>query len=136
MSLENRLHEMTGKKYLYMNEEHLVKEVKIVDKTMLIITDQKQIVVPISEKAEFFENFIDMSDSSTAVVNHEEEGTEKILKTYKSTTFGIKSVLLDALDKLAEDPNYIKQAQAINQTTKVLLDVFKTELQIAKSIKK
>lgn len=71
---------------------------------------------------------------SRAVVKHEEVKLNTLEQL--NSDFDVIAILKDSINKIKENPGYIKQSEAINKVVRTALDIAKTELQINRMGKK
>ena len=121
-SIENQLKSMVGKSYMVNTVTHKVANFRISDEKLMIATDKK-----------FFEvDLIHANKTIEMFLLTEEEFHPVEVSPIKSLagTGEIKDIIMDNIRQLKNNPAFIPQAQAINESVKVLVDVAKTEVQM------
>lgn len=114
--MANNLEYLEGLKYNYKGENIIIQKVKKVSGNFIIITDKRTFNFLPSEIEEF----------------------EKNLETWKNEVkkvndnFDIQAVLIDTINRVKNDSNYIQQANAICNVTSQMINIKKLELQLKK----
>jgi hypothetical protein len=117
---------MVGKTYMYVAVNHRIIAVKESEEKIYISTDKDLLVFP-AEKAEdiignkFLEVDSDSPDANTGLV---------VFGQLKAGD--LAAVLKNNITRLQTDPDFIKQAGAINSTINTLLNLVKTEISARK----
>lgn len=118
---------MLDKTYIYKQNHIKIKDYFVNDekKSVQVITDAKPITVPINELAEFEKACLPIEEPSTAVSIEVVQETSVFLTTLQKT-------LLENIDKVKADPNYIKQANVVNSSVNALIGMAKVQLQLGR----
>lgn len=119
--------EYVGNKYNYQGKNIFINEIKIVQGKYVIKTDIRTFVFhefdidsftlelkPYKEKKQFKMSQQETTIEKTSYLNNDNDE--------------IKNVLFDAINKVKEDANYVKQANAICNITSQLIAIKKIEL--------
>lgn len=107
--------EYIGKKYNYENNNIEIKKIKNVAGNIVITTDSRTFA--------FYENEID--NFFNELKPYEKE---TLLKSNNNESDAIKEILFDAINRVKNDVDYIKQANAICNITTQLINIKKIEL--------
>lgn len=119
-SIESRVRDMVGKSFLVNTITHKISNFRIADEKLLIVTDKRFFEVDLVNAPKTLEMFLETEDEHLPV------------QTFEVKALGsageIKDIIMENIRKLKGNPEYIPQAQAINESVKVLVDVAKTEV--------
>ena len=126
----NKLKELIGKSFIYKGIEITINDVKLVATTYVVKTNKRAY--------NFFENEVDMFISELKnipiqVKKHEikankMEETEKNIVSIQQTD--LSQILLDTIEKIQNDKEYVPQANAICNVVTQMINVKKLEIQL------
>lgn len=126
----NKLKELIGKSFLYKGIEITINDVKLVATTYVVKTNKRAY--------NFFENEVDMFISELKnvpiqVKKHElkankMEQNEKNIVSIQQTD--LSQILLDTIEKIQNDKEYVPQANAICNVVTQMINVKKLEIQL------
>lgn len=126
-TLEDRIRNMVGKKYLYNANEQKVLSYRFENNNLIIVTNRTWVEVPITAANKKLDEFlpIESEENSMALISLQRENRESLI-----------NLIQDNIAKIKNNPEYIKQAKEINSQVRTILDIVKTELQIHKASEK
>lgn len=144
--IERIIKPMLGKFWTYQKEQHYLKNYEITDRAVKIYCDgpKSTIIILLQDFDEVIETFYTIESVSHAqydktAVNPYLEGSVHNTPSniLSSTVVGknagkLSDIIMNCIDKLQTDPNYISQAEAINSQVKSLIDLGKSEVEMLK----
>lgn len=116
-----KLNDLVGKEFNYKGVNILVKKVKIVNGTFVVMTDKRTYNF-LRDEVEMFIN--ELKEKKMEVVKQKTEPVESNLN--------IRNVLFETLEKVRVDKDYIPQANAICNVVSQMINVQKIEMQLKK----
>lgn len=142
--ITRELNAMVGKKFRYQNEVHNILRFSN-ENVVKIITDKKDITfLPEDFDPKLF--ILVPAVSEELIISTPEPQVEnKYIATPSTVTsagantlisqqgFDIASVIKENIDKVKSDPNYVPQAEAVNNAVKVFIDLAKVEVEMIKA---
>jgi hypothetical protein len=133
-TIKNRLQELKGNTYLYRTRRLTVSHVQCVDRRVTISATEG---LPISFSLD------ELEDRLTEFLPVSTDKEEASLKKYSgelqndvTSMNSLLSTLLDSIDKVKDDPNYVKQADSIANLSKQVLDLSKTKIKVFNVVNK
>ena len=143
--LVKKLEKMRGNTYLYRTENYQIEGYEISDLFVKLTTDKGPLNFPsqiINKKlADFLEvepERKDLLDKAITIIETKSNGTE----ITKSDNFqnisqnNLREILLDQIKLVKQNPEYVKQAQMVNNITNTILKSFTVELALKKQLYK
>lgn len=140
--ITRELNAMVGKKYRYQNEVHNILRFSN-ENVVKIITDKKDITfLPDDFDPDLFTAIATVSEE--LIISPKPERENKYLTTPSAVTttgtntlisqqgFDIASMIKENIDKVKSDPDYVPQAEAVNNAIKVFIDLAKVEVEMIK----
>lgn len=127
-SLEGQLKQMVGKSFLVNTITHKVANFRIDHEKLMIVTDKRFFEVDIVNANKTLEMFLATEDELPLTPTLEVKAL--------GSAGELKDIIMDNIRQLKNNPAFIPQAQAINDSVKVLVDVAKTEVQMLDVIHK
>jgi hypothetical protein len=126
----NKLKELIGKSFLYKGIEITINDVKLVSTTYVVKTNKRAY--------NFFENEVDMFISELKNVPIQVKKHElKANKTEENEKNNVpiqqkdlSVILLDTIEKIQNDKEYVQQANAICNVVTQMINVKKLEIQL------
>ncbi|RKD18992.1 hypothetical protein BCY91_14035 [Pelobium manganitolerans] len=139
MQMESKLAVMAGKLYLYKGKEHRVLRYQCETTFSKIVTSREDLVIHHDEADEILGGFLPV-DEDTPFVSARQEKEETLPAqvmqipelSFKSNVPALSNIIMSNIEKLKADPAYIGQANAINDQLKTLIDLGRTEVEMAK----
>jgi hypothetical protein len=129
------LENMVGKTYMFKKKNIMIKGF-IIDRDSQIInikTTGEPIDVSLIALPEFIKNCLEVEEENEIQVT----STEVIIpEKSKSEIVVLREILMDNINKVRENKEYIEQAKSINNNINTLINMYKLELQISKEKKK
>jgi hypothetical protein len=122
MNIKDRLEKMRGKFFLYNAKNHKIVGYKMNADDVVIATD----------KEIFVWDYITTENNLSSFLPVENEPVDAIVLFSNGEIKSITSILMDSINKIQQDPGYIKQAMAINSTANTLINAAKMALQLYK----
>ncbi|WP_143061564.1 hypothetical protein [Dyadobacter sp. SG02] len=121
-SIESKTKAMVGNSFLVNATHHKVASFRISEDRLLIATDKKIFEVDTVNALKLIESFLPADNDPPTIPAVE-------IKALAGAG-EIKDIIMDNIRQLKGNPAFIPQAQAINESVKVLVDVAKTEVQM------
>lgn len=132
----NKLDEIVGKTFFYKNKNITISNYKIVGSTNVVVFCPQPINLLFSEVESFLDNLLEPSVKE--ITETQISVPKKEMVTFEPTKENqkIKETLLETLDKIKTDPNYIPQANAICEVVSQMVSLQKNEIQMIAIINK
>ena len=133
-----KLNELVDKEYNYKGVNILIKKVKCVSGTFVVMTDKRTYNFLKDEVDIFISELKDKKNVSIQVKKEElnpnkmEENEKNIVPIQEENNLNIRSILFETLEKVRVDKNYIPQANAICNVVAQMINVQKIEMQLKK----
>jgi len=122
--IANKLAAMLQNSYMYKGIIHKIIDAQITEDMVFLSTNKRMLRFNYEQFMTEFKEFLPAeAESNAVVVRHE---------TLNGMTKTIKDTLMESINKVREDAKYIKQAEAINKSVNVLLNMAKLDLQAKK----
>lgn len=115
---------MIGQTYLINGRRHKILKARSNDEKIEIVTDREWLTVDEKE----MKNFLPAAP--------EMEINLQILPKHDNTLSDLRATILQAIEKIKTDKDYIPQAKAINSGIKTIINLGKLELDALKLINK
>jgi hypothetical protein len=132
METTERLENMIGRLYVYEGASVTIKDVKMRGEIAVIITGEgKQIEVHTDDLKEELKQFKEVS----AVELMRKTKTVNVILDTSQNYEKVMQTLLDTIDKVDKDPQYIGQADAINNTVKSIVEFEKVRISMLNLLK-
>lgn len=128
MKERTKLEKLVGKEFIYQQNNIRIKDYYAEEEngSFKIITDGKPITVKEADIASFLERLLPVEEPATQAISTEVvQGTNELMNTLQQT-------LLDNINKVQNDKEYIKQANVVNSSVNALIGMAKLQLQVAK----
>jgi len=122
--IANKLAAMLQNSYMYKGITHKIIDAQITDDMVFLSTNKRMLRFNHEQFMAEFKDFLPAEAESNAVVVRQEP--------LNGMTKTIKDTLMESINKVREDAKYIKQAEAINKSVNVLLNMAKLDLQAKK----
>jgi len=126
MNLTERLERMKGKTFMFNAKNIKILNYKLDADNVIIATDKEL----------FVWDYVTAETKLSTFLPVEDEPSTAIIPFNNSEIRDITSILMDSINKIQQDPNYIKQAMAINSTANTLINACKMSLQLYNFSKK
>lgn len=133
-----QLKELIGRKFLYKENEILIKNSKKVSGVYVVLTDKKTYNFFEKEIPFFLKEItelprVKLKQGILEKRQMELQNTPKPQNTLsENNQFDVKSVLIETIEKIRTDKNYIPQANAICNVVTQMINIQKLEIQIKK----
>lgn len=127
--IEQRLQAMTGKVFMYKSGNYRIMSYDVETERVIIATDRKVFKVTPAQAMPLLADFLPVDETETLPI----AANDKFLEMIRgSVTLGsaaqLRETLMINLKKVQDDPSYIPQAQAVNQTVSTIIDLAKAEV--------
>jgi len=96
-----------------------------------IATDKKWILIEHSEIPSFLKDLLEVDDEQLPAKNGT-NATAIISDQMKQNVNSLSGILLSNIERLKDDPTYIKQAQQINNSARTIIEMARLELDVHK----
>lgn len=123
--IEDQLNKLKGKDYLIKGDQHTFLRFQVGDAETKITTDKKDFSVKNSETQDFINNMMEVE--SHALIR-----TSDYAPPVPKQHVELSGILMDNIRRLQESPDFIPQANAINEQAKSMIDLCKAEIELAK----
>jgi len=108
---------------MYNARHHKLLSYKINEDSVTLVTDKEWYEIPITkinkELASFLPVSMDKGHKEVSIILFSGNGQSSL-----------REVVMDNITKLREDPNYVKQAEAINNQVKTMIEMAKLKIKI------
>lgn len=124
-----KLESMIGKTVMYRTNNHKILSYKQDGQRTTVVTDKKWFDFQNGELGKFLGEVRDVADETGMVV---------VKNMHPSTIEAIrdlKSILLENIERVRKDKNYVQQANSVNQSSKSIIELAKTEIEMLKLMK-
>lgn len=139
--MTNNFQSLIGKRYRYKGVEHLIQSYSYRNNIHYLVTDKEwfeftneeslkdflAICIEVEEKLEV----IQASSAST-----DENGLSRPNSGSNNIMAYLKGVLVEDIERVREDGEYVEQAKTVSNNVKRLIDIARLELQIKKDNQK
>ncbi len=126
MNVEDKLNKMVGYTYMYHTILYKIIGYQCKNGIITIATNKNWIEFPKDKFEKAIKDFLPVSDEN-------KENALQILPA-KNELINLKKVIIDNITKIQSDPDYIKQANVINNSVNTLINMVKLQVNIIKSI--
>jgi len=127
--LKEKLDKMLNQTWLYNTRLHQLLSYKIDDKSVTIVTDRDWLTFRIGDMERKLKEFLEVEQDDEF---EGDKGKQMILFKANESFSGLEKTILDNIKKLKEDNDFIKQANAINQSANTLINLMKTQIELVK----
>jgi hypothetical protein len=131
---------LIGKTLRYKGVEHFVQSYSYRNKMHYLVTDKEWFEFPSEEHVKDFlaicvevENIELIHTPKSAT---DENGLSKPNSSSGNVMAYLKGILVEDIERVREDPEYVEQAKTVSNNIKRLVDIAKLELQIKSQNKK
>lgn len=150
-ALNAKLKGMIGKTYVMNAIHYKIHNCRMVGDKVEIVTDRRFFDYDLNKAAEALQHFMEVAGAEEPVVSRAAVVVEKqqpvslpekpqplVLPAVQalSDTAELKDIVMDNIKQLKSNSAYIPQAQAINESIKVLVEMAKTEIQYINLVQK
>jgi len=111
-----------------------IRDYEITDEKLIIITDGDTIRLVLDKALPFLNECLTVDGKET--IKKEKRFNGDLQLYDRNTTQKLRDTLIENIDRVKENPNYIKQAHAINSSVNTLINLVKTEIMARKIIEK
>ena len=127
LRLQEKLESMKGKTFMRNGRYHTVLSWQIKDDKLTVATDNGWLEFTIDKAEKALSEFLPVhaNNQKLAITVMPKNGELQ----------NLKEIILDNIQKVKEDKDYIKQAEAINKSIGTLINMAKLELSYIKAIK-
>jgi hypothetical protein len=122
----NKLKELVGKSFLYKGIEITINDVKLVSTTYVVKTNKRAYNFFENEVETFISELKDIQIKKNKIMEIE---TKKIIELQQTD---LSIILLDTIERIQNDKDYVKQANAICNVVTQMINVKKLEIQLKK----
>jgi len=120
MNLKQRLDAMEGCSFLFKTRELKVVNYKLDADKVILATD----------KEVFVWDYVSAETNLSSFLPIEEPESTAVVPFSNGEIKDITTILMDSINKIQQDPAYIKQAMAINSTANTIINTAKMALQL------
>jgi len=131
--LQDNLQRMVGKTFIYKAHHHKVLSFKIDGDIVWLVTDHRWFKFSVNEMKKEFKEFLPVD--TTDIVKPINLKASAAVFVNKDEVAELKSEIMNSIEKLKKDADYIKQASAINNCIKTLVDMGRLQVDIFKACK-
>lgn len=125
-SIREKLEQLVNKEVAYEGTIHKISKYKEIGGNICVVTDKRTFqFYPNEIQKEFLDRIFQHNTSADLVVKNEPPA---IVVPEENKT--IKELLMEAIKKVNEDPNFIKQAKSICDIANTMVNIQKAELDI------
>ncbi len=137
MNPKTKFDELVGREWLYSptRKNLVVQSWEMKDDTFTLQTTEGPLTCPFGQHDEWLKNFLPVEDDDNAKAVTITRFNVPANSVFAGDTMGkLRDILMDNIEKVKEDKNYIPQAQTINDNAKALIDMAKTEVDLYKAV--
>ncbi|MCW3125247.1 MAG: hypothetical protein JWO03_905 [Bacteroidetes bacterium] len=132
--LLDKVKDMEGKLFFIMASRERILHHWIEDGAVHIKTDKKVRAIDLPKLKEFMEGVEPISEGLAVV--HEEKNSSQLQVIFEASGMSeLQKKLMDTMDKVDADPEYVKQAYAVNNLAKTIVNMTNTKIQFLKNQK-
>lgn len=133
----NRLKDMQGGTYMYGTKNIKIQRFEVADLRVAIFTDGVTIYKSLMELGSLLDEFLPVSDRNERALNKSNKESDITdLSTQRFDFKGLEDILMDSIEKVQNDANYIPQANMITKNVDAIVKIQKTKIEIAKEFRK
>jgi hypothetical protein len=125
----NQLMLMKGNTYLYSQIEYRIISYASTDDRVYMDTDKGAIDFPIVDFKVYMKKFIRVPDDKPVLPKYE-------MSIGNNSYNKMRDILLDNIEKIKVDKNFLPQAAEINNQVKTVIELAKTEIELFKALQK
>lgn len=114
---------MVNKTWMYNARHHKLLSYRISENSVILVTDKEWYEIPITKINKELSSFLPVATSNS----HKDVSIVLFSGNGQSS---LRDVVMDNITKLQSDPNYIKQAEAINKQVKTMIEMSKLKIKI------
>jgi len=122
--LSDQLKKMVGKSFTYKTKIVKILAVQQTETEIILATDGDWVTLSLKDAVQELQKFAPVEIA-------EVQTTQVSVIARNDTLENIKATVLDTMTRLKTDPNYIPQAEALNNSIRTFIDLGKLELQAA-----
>jgi hypothetical protein len=133
---------LIGKTLRYKGVEHLVQSYSYRNQTHYLVTDKEWFEFPSEEHIkDFLAICVEVEVGSMEIIHTPKAATDENGLSKPNSSSGnvmayLKGILVEDIERVREDPEYVEQAKTVSNNIKRLVDIAKLELQIKSQNKK
>ncbi len=139
MSIEEqqkeRIQDMVGKTFMYRARTIKVRGCNVIDGEVRIQTQSHPVITNIAGLGDTLDEFLPVQGEPQSLTITGEENALAMHKN-SNTLNSLEEVLMQNINKLKEDPNYIDQAKEIANHAGKIIDISKTKVEMVKEMRK
>lgn len=138
MKKNTSIHNMIGRPWLYKGQEHFIQNYHKKDGVHFVVTDQKWFEFDSDEGLAFFlDNCLPVEEKKpgtaiAALAPADEYGLAKPNSGSGNIMAYLKGILVEDIERVREDREYVEQAKTVSNNVKRLIDIARLELSIHK----
>ena len=127
MKLKEKLEKMLGKTFMHNGRYYTVLSWQVKDEKLTVATDNGWLEFELSQADKALAEFLPVhaNNRQMAIVVMPKNGELQ----------NLKNVILDNIQKVQQDKEYIKQADSINKSISTLINMAKLEISYIKTLK-
>ena len=135
-SVNELLDEMTGKLFLYNGDQVRVLRWSPMGDRVNLVTDKWDMKIDFGDVKERAKEFLPVDEEETlpAVTGNNMPAPIAPALIDSTTIAKLRDVLMDNIEKVKADKNYIPQAQEVKAQVDSVIDLAKTEIEMMKTI--
>lgn len=122
-------HKMIGNTYLYKGSNYVIQNIEVEERNLFKVTTDKRVIRVNGE---------DLRKEFLPVEPRPNKKNMMVLYNAMQDNLPMQSLsttLMDTIKKIQEDPKYIDQARAINETAKNLIEMQRVHVEMVRTIK-
>ena len=124
MKLADKLFSMKDKTWMYNARLHKLINYKISEEEVQIVTDKEWFAFPITKINSVLEQFLPAEE--------EQPSQTQIAIFNGNGKSSLKDLVLENIELIKNDPNYIPKAKALNEQVKTMIEMAKLEIEYKK----
>lgn len=128
----DRLDALVGRTWLYLCRTVYVKGYATEEGSVRIITNKQPIVLKIDSIYEDLKEFLETSDD----MEFENKSAVEIYKKESSSFSKLEQIILDNIEKVKADKEFLEQAKEINSNVNTLLKMNQHKIDIFREVRK
>ncbi len=139
MNFKEKLNNLVGREWLYspLKKNFTVTSWKVYGEDNIVIETREGVIIEGSfgNVAEFLKEFLPVEGETEAKAVTITRFNAPANSVFSGDTMGrLRDILMDNIEKVKVDKNFIPQAQTISENAKALIDMAKTEVELYKAV--
>jgi hypothetical protein len=131
MNILEKLKIMKGNSFYYQDKKIHIKDYQISLNELFLITDNSTIRIPLEEGKKWVNEM--QIENMPALANNQIPAIQ--MQISNTVLFDCKNILMESIEKVRKNKDYIPQSDEINKNVKSIIDLAKTEIEMIKVLK-